>query len=64
MRYLLAVILLSGCASGEWRAERDIARHGPYCDRMGYVSGTDAWRNCVAQAAQAQKARAATVISH
>ena len=48
MRYLLIALLLPGCAQiAEHRAEMAIARHGPYCDKLGYQRETDPWRACV-----------------
>jgi hypothetical protein len=43
--------LLLGCATPtpEERADQVIARHGPFCDRLGYARGGDSWRNCVVQ---------------
>lgn len=43
--------LLLGCATPtpEQRADQVIARHGPYCDRLGYARDSDSWRNCVVQ---------------
>lgn len=62
MRYLVLVLLLAGCASPQERADRAIARHGPYCDQMGFQRNTDAWRNCVAT--QDANARTAGAIGY
>lgn len=56
MRYLLLALLLASCATPEERAERDIAAHAPYCDKMGYQRDTDAWRSCIQQAAADRRA--------
>lgn len=59
MRYLLPVVaLVAGCATPEERADRDIAAHAPYCDRMGYQRDSDAWRSCIQQQASERRARA------
>lgn len=47
MRYLI-LLLLAACATPEERADRAIARHGPYCERLGYERGTKDWRDCIA----------------
>ena len=47
MRYLLLVLLLSGCASPEQKAARDIVRYAPYCETLGYQPNTNDWRQCV-----------------
>ena len=45
MRYLLILaVLLAGCATPEQRAEKDMARFGPYCEKMGYESQTEIGR--------------------
>ena len=45
----LAVILMAaGCAATpEEYASQVIAAYGPYCDKLGYQSNTDAWRMCI-----------------
>ncbi len=45
--YLLAIFALAGCATPEQRAERHIARYGPYCEKLGYQKNTDQWRSCI-----------------
>ena len=52
---LAAAVALAACAATpEQRAaevqadvERMIATYGPACDRLGYKSGEDGWRDCV-----------------
>lgn len=56
MRYLILVVLLAGCMTPEYRAERAIARHGPYCEKLGFQPNTDQWRGCILQADQASNA--------
>lgn len=43
----LLSVVLSGCATPEQRAERQIQVLGPYCDKLGFQRDTDGWRNCV-----------------
>lgn len=48
MHYLLIVLLLSGCAKMHAkRADAVIAREGVFCERLGYVKGSDEWKQCV-----------------
>lgn len=48
MRYLLVALLLGGCTQiAEHRADMALARHGPYCEKLGYQRDTDQWRSCV-----------------
>lgn len=47
MRLMLTALLLVGCATPQERADRAIARFGPYCERLGYTSQTDSWRQCI-----------------
>lgn len=49
MRYMLVLFLLGGCATPEERADRIIARQGPFCERLGYPKDSDGWRDCVMQ---------------
>ena len=44
---LLLILLLSGCATPEQRAERAIAKFAPYCEKLGYQQDTDGWRSCI-----------------
>lgn len=55
---VLAVItaFLAGCATPEQQAARNAQKvdrlvqiYGPACDKLGYKSGTDQWRNCLLQ---------------
>jgi hypothetical protein len=46
---LIAVVLLTGCISPEYRAQQALEKHGPYCEKLGFQSATDAWRNCIVQ---------------
>ena len=66
MRYLLILaVLLAGCATPEQRAEKDMARFGPYCEKMGYESQTDKWRECIRAEAsddRATRSRASSAI--
>lgn len=57
MRYLLiALILLAGCATPEQRAEKDIAKYAPYCEKLGYSQASDQWRDCIQKQASDDKA--------
>ena len=55
MRYFVIFLLLTGCVTQEQRAERDIARFSPYCEKMGYERNTDQWRECVVNRANRPK---------
>jgi hypothetical protein len=59
MRYLLILTaLLAGCATPEQRAEKDIAKYAPYCEKLGYEKQGDKWRECIrAEAADDKAAR-------
>lgn len=47
MRYVF-LILLAGCAlTPEQRADRDLMRYGPYCERLGYQRGSEAFASCI-----------------
>ncbi|MGZ3159206.1 MAG: hypothetical protein ACXU7D_06665 [Burkholderiaceae bacterium] len=55
-RLLLPMALLSACATPAQEAayaqhemERTIAIYGPACEKLGYATNTDPWRNCVMQ---------------
>jgi hypothetical protein len=52
MRYLLLILLLTGCVTQEQRAERHINRFSPYCEKLGYERNTDPWRQCVMEQAK------------
>lgn len=56
---ILCCLLLTGCATPEERAERDMQAFGPYCDKLGYSPASDAWRSCIQQQATQRSARAA-----
>lgn len=49
--FLLAFVLLSGCASREQisirNAEMDAKNFGPGCERLGLKPQTAEWANCV-----------------
>ncbi len=47
MRLALILLLLAGCATPEQRAERDIAKFAPYCEKLGHQRDTDKWRECI-----------------
>ncbi len=50
---LVASFLLVGCItpiSGEEKAVRAIAKHGPYCEKLGFTANTDPWRDCIVRA--------------
>lgn len=51
MRMLMLVLGLSGCATaeqrGQWEAEAAISRQAPFCERLGYRSGSYAWARCI-----------------
>lgn len=61
MRYCLLLILLAGCATPEERAAKIINRHGPYCETLGFVSGSDGWRQCVMSEENSRRARRGVV---
>lgn len=65
MRYALiaAIALLAACATPAQRAERVMAIHGPYCDKLGFQRDTDPWRNCVMQQANAAQAASSAAYS-
>lgn len=51
---LALAALLAGCATpaeraaqAERRAEEMIVIYGPACEKLGYKTGTDPWRDCV-----------------
>lgn len=52
--YLAAAAVIAGCATPAERAaqaQRDVADmiavYGPACERLGYKSDTDPWRDCI-----------------
>lgn len=50
MRYLLIALVLSGCSASEIavrQTERAMDVYGPACEKMGYSTHTDPWRDCV-----------------
>ena len=54
------LVLLAGCAATpDEYAAQVIAAYGPYCDKLGYQSNTDAWRMCI----QIEDTRATTAAS-
>ena len=65
MILIFAVLGLAGCAlTPEQQAaavkadvDRMIATYGPGCDRLGYKSGDDKWRDCVLRLAQREERR-------
>lgn len=46
MRYLI-VLLLAGCVSPQQRAANIVAHFGPICEGMGFIQGSDGWRQCI-----------------
>lgn len=61
MRYLLILLLLTGCATTpEERAQRMVDRYGPACEVLGFTGGTNEWRNCVMQQAAIDNQRRGT----
>ena len=66
MRYVImaATLVLAGCATPQERAERAIARHSPYCEKLGFEKGTDGWRNCIMSEEQARNSAAAASSSN
>lgn len=51
---LAAIALLTACSTAQERAayKADPAtamapQYGPDCEKMGYVKGSDQWRNCI-----------------
>jgi hypothetical protein len=61
MRYLLVLLVLAGCArpTGEQRAVADLTRFGPYCEKLGFKSGTEQHAGCVHREAASQRNAAA-----
>lgn len=47
---LVTILALAACATSEQRAERAIARHGPFCERLGHTPDTQTWRDCIQRA--------------
>jgi hypothetical protein len=47
MRYLFVLLLVSGCAVDLELAERNRAAYGPECERLGLLSGTEGYGDCV-----------------
>ena len=45
MRYVLALVVLCGCASDP-EYQRQLATYGPWCERF-HLSGTEGFGNCV-----------------
>ncbi|MDC8758362.1 hypothetical protein [Janthinobacterium fluminis] len=60
----LAATLLAACttpaeqaASMQREIDRKIVVYGPACNKLGYQSGSDPWRNCVLQLSTDEEAR-------
>lgn len=52
----LSIVILAACATPAEQAammnrevDRMIVVYGPACEKLGYKSDTDLWRNCVLQ---------------
>lgn len=60
MRYFVIFLLLTGCVTQEQRAERDIAKYAPYCEKIGYERNTDQWRDCIMKESAPKPGRAPT----
>jgi hypothetical protein len=52
--FLLATLFITGCATPEQRAAQisaevdDMVRvYGPGCEKLGFKSDTDPWRDCI-----------------
>lgn len=56
MRYLLIAALLVGCSTPAQRAEKDIAKYAPYCEKLGYQKDSDQWRDCIQKQSAADDA--------
>lgn len=52
MRYALLLLLLAGCMT----PEQIIAKHAPFCEKLGYTTDTDPWRQCIQTEAGNDKA--------
>jgi hypothetical protein len=59
---LVVTLVVAGCATQAERAAavaRDvddmIAVYGPGCEKLGYTSGTDPWRECVLRLATSDR---------
>lgn len=63
MRTAIAVCLMAGCMLGcatpaqramqkATDAEQMLQIYGPACERLGYASNSDPWRNCIVQMSQ------------
>jgi hypothetical protein len=61
MKYLLVVLLISGCShlSPKAQERRLLASHQTACDRAGFARDSDGWRLCVLQQHQAEENRRA-----
>lgn len=50
MKWLLLVVVLSGCVSPEMQRQRDeqiVMNWVRECEALGYVRKTDPWRECI-----------------
>jgi hypothetical protein len=60
MRAVAVCLLLCACAASP-EYERQVALYGPWCERLGLLSGTEGYGNCVMEQSmideQRQKAR-------
>lgn len=53
MRYLLIVLILTGCARAQqYRADAMIWRDSALCDRLGYVRDSAEWKQCIVDQAR------------
>ena len=50
---LFVLLALAGCMSPGERADRDLKRFGPYCEKLGHKPGTTSHAACVQNEANA-----------
>ena len=62
MRRLLFLLLLAGCSTPQERAQREVARHAPFCEALGHPRGSDQWRQCVMARISQQQANDAMLL--
>lgn len=62
MRYLLILLLVANLSACAGRREVQANRlHGPACESLGHVPGSDSWSTCTTQLMRATRARLGSV---
>lgn len=65
MRYLF-VLFLAGCVTQEelavQRADHLIAKHAPFCERLGHQPKSESWANCIQQREQQTRGTICTAV--